>query len=328
MRKSYLIIIMLVLVSITACVGPQARLFREAPEPLREFTLEGVGKDKILLIPVNGLISDMPKKGVLRTSPSLVEQVVLQLNKAEKDKQIKAVLLKINSPGGTITASDLLYHEIVSFKEKTGAKIIVSIMDIAASGAYYMSLPADTIIAHPTSVTGSVGVLFLQPKVTGLMDKIGLRMDVKKFGQNKDMGSPFRESSEEEHKFLQKAVNDFGERFIRLVQKHRKPDQRALTEIATARIFLADDALKLKLVDNIGYLRDAVKASKKLANVPDDARVVVYRRAEFPEDNYYNVAGVASEDVTLSAINIDLLEPFSLKTGFYYLWPGFIANEK
>jgi protease-4 len=319
---------MLVLISVAACSGPQVRLFKEAPEPLREFTLDGVGKDKILLIPVTGLISDMPKKGVLRTSPSMVEQVVLQLNKAEKDKQIKAVLLKINSPGGTITASDLLYHEIMSFKEKTGAKIIISMMDIAASGAYYMSLPADKIMAHPTSVTGSVGVIFLQPKVTGLMDKLGLGVDVKKFGKNKDMGSPFRESSEEEQKLLQKAVNDFGERFIRLVQKHRKLDQRALTEIASARIFLADDALKLGMIDNIGYLSDAVKESKKLANVSDDARVIVYRRAEFPEDNYYNVAGVAAEDVSVSVISMDLLEPLNLKTGFYYLWPGFLAYEK
>mgnify|MGYP001571274725 CR=1 FL=1 len=142
------------------------------------------------------------------------------------------------------------------------------------------------------------------------------------------MGSPFRDSSLVVKKFLQKSVNDFGERFIRLVQKHRKPDKQALTEIATARIFLADDALKLGLVDNIGYLRDAVKESKKLAKIPDDARVVVYRRAEFPEDNYYNVAGAASEEVTIAAINIDLLEPFSLKTGFYYLWPGFLTNEK
>jgi len=328
MRKPYLAIVMLVLISITACAGPQLKLFREAPDPLKEFTLEGVGKDKILLIPIHGLISDMPKKGVIRTSPSLVEQVVLQMNKAAKDKQIKAVLLKINSPGGTITASDLLYHEIVLFKEKTGAKIIVSMMDVAASGAYYMSLPADSIIAHPTTVTGSIGVIFLQPKVTGLMDKIGLGVEVKKYGQNKDMGSPFRDSSEEEQKLLQKAVNDFGERFIRLVQKHRNPDQRALAEIATARMFLAEDALKLRLVDKIGYLSDAVKESIKLAKIPDDARVVVYRRTEFPEDNYYNVAGVQSEDLTISAINIDLPEPFGLKTGFYYLWPGFLANEK
>jgi protease-4 len=316
------------LLLVTACTGPQLKIFSETPEPLREFTLEGIGKDKILLIPVNGLISDMPKRGVIRTSASLVEQVVSQMNKAEKDKQIKAILFKINSPGGTITASDLLYHEIASFKERTDAKIIVSMMDIAASGAYYMSLPADMIIAHPTSVTGSVGVIFLKPKVIGLMDKIGLGVDVKKFGKNKDMGSPFRDSSEEEQTLLQKAVDDFGDRFLRLVQKHRKLSEQAFKEISTGRVLLADDAWKLGLVDKIGYLSDAVKESKKLARVSEDARVVVYRRVEFPEDNYYNVAGVASEDLNISAISINLTETLSLKAGFYYLWPGAMAFER
>jgi protease-4 len=257
----------------------------------------------------------------------VVEQIVSQINKAEKDKQIKAVLFKINSPGGTITASDLLYHEISLFKERTGTKITVSMMDVATSGAYYISLPADLIMAHPTTVTGSVGVIYLQPKVGGLMDKIGLGVDVKKYGKNKDMGSPFRDSSEEEQKLMQKAVNDFGERFIRLVQKHRKPERQALSEISTARVFLAEEALKLGLVDKIGYLSDAVKESKMLAGISKDARVVVYRRNEFPEDNYYNTAGIASEDLNISVINIELPESLSLKTGFYYLWPGAIAME-
>ncbi len=225
MRKHNMIIVLLVVILVSACVGPRVKLFSEAPEPLKEFTIEGSGTDKILLIPVNGLISDMPKKGLIGTSPSVVEQVVAQMHKAEKDKRIRAVLLKINSPGGTITASDLLYHEILSFKERTGAKIIISMMDVATSGAYYMSLPADMIISHPTTVTGSIGVIFLQPKVSGLMNKIGLGVDVKKFGKNKDMGSPFRDSSEEEQKLIQNAVNDFGERFIRLVQKHRNPEK-------------------------------------------------------------------------------------------------------
>ena len=328
MQRHYFIIATLVMIMVTACSGPRIKLFSEAPEPLKEFTLEGRGTDRILLIPVNGLISDMPKKGLIGTSPSLVEQVVSQMNKAENDKRIKAVLFKINSPGGTITASDLLYHEILSFKEKTGAKIIVSMMDIATSGAYYMSLPADMIISHPTTVTGSVGVIFLQPKVSGLMNKIGLGVDVKKFGKNKDMGSPFRDSSEEEQKLMQNAVNNFGERFIRLVQKHRKPEKQALMEIATARIFLADEALKMGLIDRIGYLSDAVKESKKLAGIPDDARVVVYRRTEFPEDNYYNIAGVASEGLNFSAINVEIPDSLTLKTGFYYLWPGAIAIDK
>jgi protease-4 len=322
-----MIIVLLVVILVSACVGPRVKLFSEAPEPLKEFTIEGSGADKILLIPVNGLISDMPKKGLIGTSPSVVEQVVAQMHKAEKDKRIRAVLLKINSPGGTITASDLLYHEILSFKERTGAKIIISMMDVATSGAYYMSLPADMIISHPTTVTGSVGVIFLQPKVSGLMNKIGLGVDVKKFGKNKDMGSPFRDSSEEEQKLIQNAVNDFGERFIRLVQKHRNPEKQALVEISTARVFLADEALKMGLIDKIGYLNDAVKESKKLARIPEDARVVVYRRTEFPEDNYYNIAGAASEGFICSSINIEIPESLNLKTGFYYLWPGAIASD-
>jgi protease-4 len=327
MRTPYLVITMLILMMITACSGPRIKLFSDTIDPLKEFTLEGSGTDKILLIPVNGLISDRPKKGLIHTSASLVEQIVSQINKAEKDKQIKAVLFKINSPGGTITASDLLYHEISLFKERTGTKITVSMMDVATSGAYYISLPADLIMAHPTTVTGSVGVIYLQPKVGGLMDKIGLSVDVKKYGKNKDMGSPFRDSSEEEQKLMQKAVNDFGERFIRLVQKHRKPERQALSEISTARVFLAEEALKLGLVDKIGYLSDAVKESKMLAGISKDARVVVYRRNEFPEDNYYNTAGIASEDLNISVINIELPESLSLKTGFYYLWPGAIAME-
>ena len=327
MRTPYLVITMLILMMITACSGPRIKLFSDTIDPLEEFTLEGSGTDKILLISVNGLISDRPKKGLIHTSASLVEQIVSQINKAEKDKQIKAVLFKINSPGGTITASDLLYHEISLFKERTGTKITVSMMDVATSGAYYISLPADLIMAHPTTVTGSVGVIYLQPKVGGLMDKIGLGVDVKKYGKNKDMGSPFRDSSEEEQKLMQKAVNDFGERFIRLVQKHRKPERQALSEISTARVFLAEEALKLGLVDKIGYLSDAVKESKMLAGISKDARVVVYRRNEFPEDNYYNTAGIASEDLNISVINIELPESLSLKTGFYYLWPGAIAME-
>jgi protease-4 len=328
MRKRYAIILLLVLILTSACGGPRIKLFGDATEPLKEFTIEGRGSDKILLIPMHGIITDTPKERFLAQSQSMVEKVVSQLNKAEKDDRIKAVLFEINSPGGTITASDILYHEVSSFKERTGKKIVVSMMDLATSGAYYVSLPADLVTAHPTTVTGSVGVLFLQPKVTGLMEKIGLSVDVKKFGKNKDMGTPFRESSEEEQKFMQKSVDDMGGRFIRLVQKHRKPDQQAMAEISTARVFLAEDALKLGLVDKICYLRDAIRESKKLAGIPADARVIVYRRTEVSEDNYYNTSSAASEGLNIQSFNIELSEIFGLKTGFYYIWPGAISTER
>jgi protease IV len=327
MRTTRVITAVIVLLLVAACSMPRIRLFGDAADPLREYTLEGRGSDRILLISVQGMISDTPQKGLVRSSPSVVQQVVSQLKKAEQDERIKAVLFKINSPGGTIIASDILYHEISSYRERTGAKIVVSMMDVAASGAYYLSLPADMIMAHPTTITGSVGVIFLRPKVGGLMDKVGLGVDVIKFGKNKDMGSPFRESTEEEKSIMQKTVNDFGERFIRLVQKHRKLKEEAMGEISTARIFTADEALKWGMVDKIGYLSDAVKEARMAAGLAGDARLVVYRRVKFPDDNYYSVTGAAAEDAHLPVVNITLPDSFNLHAGFYYLWPGAIAAE-
>jgi protease-4 len=327
MKKFYFVAVAICIAMITACAPSKLNLFSAVPEPLKEYTLDGTGKDKILLIAVNGMISDSPKTGLIGSSPGLVEQIVTQLNKAKQDKQIKAILFKINSPGGTITASDVLYHEILQYKEKTGAKIIVSMMDLATSGAYYISLPADLIMAHPTTITGSVGVITLQPKVAGLMEKIGLGVDVKKSGRYKDMGSPFRESNADEQKYLQKTVNDFGERFISLVKKHRKLTAQAAVEISTARVFLADEALQVGLIDKIGYISDAVKDAKIVTNIADDSRLVVYRRAEFPEDNYYNTTNADVNNFRYPVINIDLPEILGLKAGFYYLWPGAIATE-
>ncbi|MGV8080130.1 MAG: signal peptide peptidase SppA [Syntrophales bacterium] len=328
MKRFYLIAGLLALFLVTACAGPQVKLFQDAKDPLKEFTIEGSGADKILLIPVRGILSDNPREGIIATNPSLVQEVVSQLRKAEKDKRVKAVLFKVNTPGGTITASDILYHEITSYKQRTGAKVVSAMMDMAASGGYYMSLPADVIMAHPTTLTGSVGVIFIQPKAMGLMGKIGLGVDVQKYGKNKDMGSPFRESTAEEQRLLQATVDRLGDRFASLVRKHRKLDAQALAEMSTARIFLAEEALKLGLIDRIGYLSDAVRETKKLAGLRDDARVVVYRRDEYPDDNLYNVSTAVSGSSKLSLVNIGLPEMLNLTTGFYYLWPGAVGGER
>lgn len=313
------------IVFLSAGCSPIFHLLGPSPAPLREYTLEGDGKDKILLIEVSGMISDVPKEGLFDSKPSLVEQVVMQLNKAAHDEKIKAVLLKINSSGGTVTASDLLYHEISAYKEKTGNKITVIMMDLAASGAYYLSLPADMVMAHPTTLTGSVGVIFLRPKTHGLMDKIGLGVEVSKSGEKKDIGSPFRESSDEEKMLMQKTVDAFGKRFLGLVQKHRRLDDASYTEVATARVFTADEALGLKLIDKIGYISDAVKDTRLAAGLPDDARVVVYRRRDMPEENYYRAS--LPGGTNLAVVNIDLPELLKAKAGLYYLWPGAIGFE-
>ena len=320
MKKIFFLLALGMTLMLSACSFPRLNIFDTTPNPLQEHTLEGTGKDKILIIAIDGMISNSPQQDFFGAKPSLVEQVVVQLNKARGDSQIKAVLLKVNSPGGTITASDLLYHEISAYKAKTGNKISVAMMDVAASGAYYLSLPADMITAHPTTLTGSVGVIFMRPKAVGLLDKIGLSVETNKSGTNKDMGSPFRESNDEEKMLMQKTVDTFGNRFINLVQQHRKLDESSLKEVATARVFIADDALRLKLIDKIGYMRDAIKETKIIAGIADDARVVVYRRNDAPEDNYYRAA--APDAARISLINVALPEIFNIRSGFYYLWPG------
>ena len=146
-RRFLLITISITAFIITGC-APQFKLFSDETAPLREFTLEGGKPGKILVLPVRGFISDQPRKEFIRVKPSMVQEIVSQLRRAEKDRDIKAVVLKVDSPGGATTASDILYHEILTYKNRTNVKVIVSMMNVATSGAYYISLPADHIIAY------------------------------------------------------------------------------------------------------------------------------------------------------------------------------------
>jgi protease-4 len=237
---------------------------------------------------------------------------------------VKAVVLQLDSPGGSVTASDMLYNEIRLFKERTGRTVVAVMMDVAASGAYYIALPADFILAHPTTVTGSVGVIFVRPKVEGLMEKIGVGIEVSKSGKNKDIGSPFRASTPEEERIFQAMTDRLATRFLDLVQKHRQLDPAQLDAVATARVYLAEEAMNLKLVDRIGYMPDAVAEAKKLANLPKEAKVMVYRRIEYPDDNIYNpvTSYEGNRPVVLFDTGLSSLVP-ALPAGFYYLWcPG------
>lgn len=306
------------------CGTAKFSLFPDASDPLAEYTLQGSGRDRILVVPVQGTIADTPKKGFVHSRPSQVQEVVSRLRKAEKDDKVKAVILQVNSPGGTVTASDMLYHEINRFRERTGRPVVAAMMGTATSGAYYISLPADYIMAHPTTVTGSTGVIFLRPKVGGLIEKIGIDVEVAKSGRLKDMGSPFRPDTEEEREILQEMIDEFARRFLDLVATHRKPGDAAMAEISTARVFLAGDALKLGMIDGIGYLDDALARARELASLEEDARVVVYRRHESPDDTLYNTPAAkgGSGDVTLLDLGLPALAG-SAEAGFYYLWlPG------
>lgn len=328
MRKLLTVALTIMLISIFGCQSAKIRLFPSQADPLKEFALEGEGNEKILVIPVRGIISDVPREGFIRTKPSLVQEVVSQLRLAEEDDRVKAVILKIDSPGGSVTASDILYNEIAGYKKRTNAKVVAAMMGVAASGAYYIALPADYIQAHPTTITGSIGVIFARPKVTGLMQKIGVDVEVNKSGTDKDMGSPFRPTSAEEEKIFQALTDQLGDRFINKVASHRNLDPEALARISTARVFLANEALDLGLVDQIGYLENAVDQAKKLAGLGEDAKVIVYRRTEYPDDNIYNTS-TRYGGGKVSLISLKL--PGSLdqiQTGFFYLWPAALADDR
>ena len=314
--------VMLLILALPGCAS--VSLFRDYSQPLREFTLEGAAEPKVVLVTVRGTLQTGPDEDAFRERPGIIQETVSQLDKAAADKSVRAVVLAVDSPGGTATASEILYGELLAWKKKTKAKLVVCMLDVAASGGYYISLPADAIIAHPTTVTGSVGTIFIRPRVTGLMDKIGVNVDVTKSGAHKDMGSPFRQPSPEEAEMFNGIVRDLNSRFLSLVAKHRKLSDENLRQVSTARVFTAGQAKAVGLVDEIGDMDLAVATARKLAGLPDNARLVVYRRSEYANDNPYNemltraASGRALVDLGAAG---DLLRR---RAGFYYLWePGY-----
>jgi len=326
MKACRIVTVAICMLLLVSCTAPKIKLFPGRTDPLQEFVVSGEAGEKILVIDIRGFISGQPKPGLLGTKSSIVEETVAQLRKAEQDERVAAVLLKIDSPGGTVTASDILYNEIRKFKERTRKKVVVAMMGLAASGGYYIALPADAIVAHPTTTTGSIGVIFLRPKVDGLMDKIGVQVEISKSGRNKDMNSPFRESLQEEKRMMDAQIHELGQRFLGLVKDHRKLPPASLRAISTGRIFLAAEARQLGLVDRVGYLEDALSQARTLAGLPEDARIIVYRRTEYPDDTLYNTASTATSAGSGKIVLIDLNLP-ELSTGFYYMWPAVFLSH-
>ena len=167
------------------------------PGTLEEHKVSGTGKDKILLMDISGVISS-DNKDSFYTTPGMLATVKEELERAGKDERIKAIVLRINSPGGTVTASDIIYHELKTFKTTRKIPVVASIMDVGASGGYYIAAAADAVLAHPSSVTGSIGVIMLTVNARGLLEKVGVETNAVTSGPRKDMGSPFRAMLPEE----------------------------------------------------------------------------------------------------------------------------------
>lgn len=305
-----LFLTVLLLAGLSACIVVKVNLVRET-EPFEERAIAGEGKDKIVLMDITGVITSEDAGSALggRKEPGMLAQVREQLDRARLDKNVKALVIRINSPGGGVTASDTLYHEIKKFKDKTGTKVVAHVVDMGTSGAYYAALAADRITAQPTSITGSIGVIMLRIDATGLMQKIGVQALQISSGAEKGMGSPFRPVSDEERKIFQGMIDSMYGRFVGVVAEGRKMDPERVRQLADGRIYTSQEAKDAGLIDQIGYLDDAFTEARTLANL-EHATIVTYVRPGEYKPNIYS----------MNLININFGDLAGPGIRFTYLW--------
>ena len=290
--------------------------------PLVEETVEGEGDAKILLTDISGFLSEEGQSQTLVIGPSAPRVGLLvrfreELKKAAEDPDVKALIVRINSPGGTVTASDILFKELQLFKAVKKVPVVAVMMDVAASGGYYIALGADTIVAHPTTVTGSIGVIMLTVGAEGLMQKLGVTAEAIKSGARKDMGSPFRAMTGEERQIFQSVIDGLQSQFLaRLVESRKLPTDTA-KRLADGRVYTAQQALDAKLIDRIGYMDDALELTKKTIGV-DQAKVVVYHRPSEYRATWYARSEAPSSSVDMSLSRLATV--LGSGPGLFYLW--------
>lgn len=292
---------------------------------IRETTVlsePGHGGRKIAIIDVSGLILNGNRPGLLQPGENPVSLLHEMLARAEQDHRVKAVILRLNSPGGGVTASDLMYRELHRFKARSGKPVVAIAMDITASGGYYVACAADRILAQPTAVIGSIGVIAQTFSVRPLLDRFGVQTHAITSGPNKTTGSPLETLTDDHRRILQAMVDDYHARFLQVVRTRRPaiPADR-LAEVTDGRIVSGDRALTLGLVDRTGDIYDAMAEARTLAGIPA-ARLITYHRPLARADSPYAAAplppGIGTQ-VNLAQLNLTGTAA-TLPAGFYYLW--------
>lgn len=282
---------------------------------------------RVAIIDIDGVLVNSKETGILSQSPNPVAVLHEKLRLAGEDNRVVAVILRMNTPGGTVTASDIMFREIERFKREHGKPVVVMMMDLCTSGGYYAALAGDAIVAYPTTVTGSIGVLVqivsLQPALT----RIGITADAIKSGPNKAAGNPFAPFTAEQRETFEQLVADFYQRFKTKVREHRPQIPTADFALVTdGRVFSGEVAKRLGLVDKLGDLYTAWAQAKQLAGV-DAADLVIYHRSLQRVDSPYgstNSVSVDAKEQAMTQINMVQLNVTgpagALPAGFYYLW--------
>jgi protease-4 len=276
-------------------------------------------KNTILVVPVNGVIVAGENPSPFASSMASAEKICQHLKMAQKDKSVKAVIMQINSPGGEVVASDQIHHAVMQVR-KSGKPVVAVIGTMGASGGYYIACAGDKIIAHRLSITGSIGVIIQNFKYYDLLKKIGVKSDTYTSCKYKDILSGARKEKPGERAIIQEHINKVYKAFIQIVADGRPQltmKQLENSIITDGRIFLGSEALKLKLIDELGFFDDAVKAAAKLSKLKD-YRVIAYKK-KFSLTAFFN----AKSAIQSANINVKLLgkDKSMIEAGKFYYMP-------
>lgn len=276
--------------------------------------------DKVAIVDVDGLILNERRRGTFGTEDNPVSLFLEKLDKAAEDEDVKAIVLRINSPGGTVTATDIMYRRLCRFRRQTNKLVVAVIEDIGASGGYYLACGADAIVAHSTSVVGSIGVIMQTVSLSGTLKMLGIEAKAVTSGPYKDLASALKPLDEKDLTLLQKMVDIYHEGFVEVVKAGRKRlSKERVKQLADGRVFTGRQAKDCGLVDSLGGTDAAVVFAKKLSDTKQ-VQVVIYHRPIGYRANVYSTAQVPAQ---VSLINVTLPDLLNvMRPRFLYLWTG------
>ncbi|MDK2973115.1 MAG: protease [Candidatus Sumerlaeota bacterium] len=288
----------------------------------------GIMPKKIAIIEVSGVLNSGGSGDGFFSADSSVVDLAKKLAAVREDRRVKAVILRVDTPGGGVTASDIMYHELEAFRAETDLPVYVSMQTVAASGGYYVSMASDKIYAAPTSITGSIGVIGVFPEATGLMKMVGLKMNAIKSGAQKDGGAFYRDMDDESRAIYQAMIDDFYGKFVDVIAANRTNLEREeIVALADGRVYTAQQAVDAGLIDGIAYLDEVVEAVENDFDLAGASVVIVSRSAAQTTESLYAASmpgSRANEKPAASQVNIvnfdarSLAEPVT--EPFNYLW--------
>jgi protease-4 len=313
------------------CIHANAKVTPQTPPvgPVQPMAVERIDPQtglKVALIDVDGMLLNMDMCGPYSQGDNPVAIFRERLMAVSRNPCVRAVVVRINSPGGGVTASDIMRHDLTEFRMRTRLPIVACLMDVGAGGAYYLATAADQIHAHPTTITGGIGVILNIYNLSDALAQQNIIPTPVKAGDNIDLGSPIRSMDDAKRKLLQTMANEFHTRFRDTVAASRRLSPEMQAAAFDGRVFTGRQALDLGLVDSLGYLDDAIAAARELGGAPQ-ATVVIYHRSTDQAHSLYAITPNVPLQAGLLPLSIPGLDRAKLPT-FLYLWQPEPTLEK